>query len=252
MIESHKNTVKEEEISQFQKDSTQWWDEDGAFAPLHKLNPVRIKFIRSEIIKHYQRDPSKQLALKDLDILDIGCGGGLVCEPLTRLGGNVTGIDADSQAINVAIRHAEKQGLAITYKSTTSEELSQKKKKYDVVCALEIIEHVENPEFFIKTCVECLKPDGILLISTLNRTPKSFLMGIVAAEHLLRWVPKGTHHWSQFVKPSEIRGFLHHTEFKIRAINGINYNILKGKFNLSDEGISNNYILSAARTHSGK
>jgi len=189
MTQHTKKTVRNEEILHFQKDSAHWWDEEGAFAPLHKLNPVRIQFIRDEIFAHFNTD-----TLKDLSVLDIGCGGGLVCEPLCRLGANVTGIDADSQAITVATEHANDFGLKIAYKNTTSEEIAPQKKKYDVVCALEIVEHVENPEFFIKTCIECLKPGGLLIVSTLNRTPKSFLLGIIAAEHILGWVPKGTHH----------------------------------------------------------
>ncbi|MGB1076985.1 MAG: bifunctional 2-polyprenyl-6-hydroxyphenol methylase/3-demethylubiquinol 3-O-methyltransferase UbiG [Bdellovibrionales bacterium] len=238
-----KSTVKEQEIKHFQKDSAHWWDESGAFAPLHKLNPTRIEFIKGQILEHFKTD-----SLKNLDILDIGCGGGLVCEPLARLGANVSGIDADEQAIQVAQDHARQQGLKIDYTCTNSETICQENKKYDVVCALEIIEHVDTPDVFLKTCLECLKPNGLIIISTLNRTPQSFLLGIVAAEHILGWVPKGTHHWKQFVKPHEIRRLLAKENFSIKTINGLNYSILKKEFNLSTEDISNNYILSASTT----
>lgn len=241
MTETIKKTVKDAEISHFQKDSADWWDKNGAFAPLHKLNPTRIEFIRDEILQQHQ-------TLSKLDILDVGCGGGLVCEPLCRLGAQVTGVDADSQAISIAQQHAKGQDLNITYKNTTSDLIAKEDSKYDVVCALEIIEHVENPEYFLKTCIDCLKPNGLLIISTLNRTPQSFLLGIVAAEHILRWVPKGTHHWNQFIKPSEIRHMLHKNNIKVRSIKGINYSILNRKFNISHKDISNNYILSATKT----
>lgn len=248
MTDQTKNTVKEDEILHFQNDSNSWWDEKGAFAPLHKLNPTRMRFIIDEVKEHFSVESTcTSQTLKGLKILDVGCGGGLVCEPLSRLGGDIMGIDADEQAIEVAKSHAQSQGLDINYRNTTSDELSKESDKFDVVCALEIIEHVNDPEYFLKTCIECLKPDGLLIISTLNRTPKSFLLGIVAAEHILRWVPKNTHNWSQFIKPSEISRFVVNEGLSLTSIKGIVYSPIKCEFNLSDKDIENNYILSASK-----
>ena len=177
------SSINTQEISKFQKDSAHWWDEKGPFKPLHKMNPTRLRFIRDNILNHYKQKTDDLKAYQDLTFLDIGCGGGLLCEPFARLGGKVTGVDADEQAINVAKAHAKQGSLHITYKCTTAEDLASTKQQFDIVTALEIIEHVDNPQDFLKNCLKLVKPGGLLFVSTLNRTPKSLLLGKIAAEY---------------------------------------------------------------------
>ena len=238
------SSIDNEEIEHFAKDSDSWWDEKGSFAPLHRLNPVRLSFIKKEICKHMGRDFDNIKALKGIDILDIGCGGGLVCEPMARMGANITGVDADLNAIKVARAHAKIANLDIEYKNG---ELKDIGKKYDVVLALEIIEHVTDTSLFIEQCAKHVKPDGLLIISTLNRTAKSYALGIIAAEHILRWVPKGTHSWNKFVKPSEIAREARNHSFNAKTAKGLIFNPLKNEFSLSDNDLDVNYIISLSR-----
>ena len=184
------SSIDTQEIDNFSKDADRWWDEDGPFKPLHRLNPVRLSYIKNQVCQHFGRDVQALDAFKGLKILDVGCGGGLVCEPLARMGANVTGADADPIAIETAISHAKDSGLKIEYHNKPAEALN---KTFDAVLALEIIEHVANPQEFVNSVSNLVKPGGIAIFSTLNRNPKSFLLGIVAAEHILRWVPQGTH-----------------------------------------------------------
>ena len=234
-------TVDPEEIQAFSKDSTSWWDENGPFKPLHRLNPVRLSFIKQQICDHYGCDMKALDAFKGLKILDIGCGGGLVCEPLARLGATVTGADADTQAISVAKEHAQNQGLDITYLADAAEDIE---KCYDVVLALEIIEHVTNPHDFISTLKQRVRPGGLVIVSTLNRNPKSFLFGIIAAEYLLRWVPAGTHNWKKFIKPSELSKLLRAHKLYPHEIAGIMFDPFGAEFRLSETDIDVNYIMS--------
>ena len=238
------SSIDQQEIRHFSKDSSHWWDEKGPFAPLHKLNPVRLTFIKEEICNHFDRDFNDLNALKGLNIIDVGCGGGLVCEPLVRMGGNVTGIDADQNAVSVARDHAEKAGLKIEY---INDDIQNLDKTYDVVLALEIIEHVTDIQLFIDQCAKHLKPNGLLIMSTLNRTAKSYALGIIAAEHLLRWVPKGTHSWKKFVKPSEIAREAHKNGLLPQKIKGLIFNPLKNQFMLSDTDLDVNYLISLSR-----
>ena len=235
------NSVDQQEIQQFSKDSSHWWDESGPFAPLHRLNPTRMSYIKQQICTHYDRDVNALDALDGLDILDIGCGGGLVCESLARLGGNVTGADADAQAVEVAKVHAKESGLKIKYENKPAEDI---KKQFDVVLALEIIEHVKNPAEFVSSVSKLLKPGGLVIFSTLNRNPKSFLLGIVAAEYILRWVPKGTHSWNKFIKPSELSRYARNTGLTPQNITGLIYNPVKDVFSLSKTDIDVNYFLT--------
>lgn len=235
------STIVAEEIEHFAKDSSHWWDENGPFKPLHRLNPVRIKYIKQQICAHFNRDFDDLKALKGLKILDIGCGGGLVCEPLARLGASVTGIDADANAIEVAKNHSD---LGINYICDDAANLD---KEFDIVLALEVIEHVSDIDAFINTCAKRMKPDGIIIMSTLNRTPKSYALGIVAAEYILGWVPKGTHNWKKFVKPSEISRHARKQNLTPQNITGLIFNPLKNEFMLSETDLDVNYLISLRR-----
>lgn len=236
------SSVNQEEIRQFSKDAAYWWDENGPFKPLHRLNPTRIGYIKSQICKHFDLDEQTFQPFEGLSILDIGCGGGLVCEPMARMGGTVTGADADPVAIEVAKEHAKEGNLKITYENKPAEALD---KTYDVVLALEIIEHVDNPQDFVKNCAKLLKPGGIIIFSTLNRTAKSFALGIVAAEYIMRWVPAGTHEWKKFIRPSELSRMVRVALLYPREIKGMIYRPLSGEFVMSDTDLDVNYFLSA-------
>lgn len=233
------STVNAAEIIHFSRDSGQWWDENGPFAPLHRLNPVRIHYIREQIEAHFSCD-----GLDGYSVLDVGCGGGLVCEPLARLGATVTGTDADSQAVSVARTHARASQLNITYLNDPVEDITG---QYDIVTALEIIEHVDTPQDFVAACAARVKPGGLLVLSTLNRTPKSFLGGIIAAEYVLRWVPRGTHDWRKFVKPSALTRMLRACDMEAADLTGLHYNPLEGRFSLQRSTIDVNYLLSAVK-----
>lgn len=262
------NTVNQEEIQNFSKDSSHWWDEKGPFKPLHRLNPVRLDYIKQQICGHFDRDYKGLKTYEGLDILDIGCGGGLVCEPMARLGGTVTGIDADENAIAVATEHAAAENLDIKYLNTSSDQLLMSSpppcgdlgntkqtpaqdgsdNRYDVVLALEIIEHVDNQDLFVKNVMDLCKPDGLVILSTLNRNPKSFALGIVAAEYILGWVPKGTHNWKKFVKPSELSKMVRQHGGKPNDICGLAYNPFKDEFLLAPKDLDMNYLMSVKKT----
>ena len=241
------STVNPEEIKNFESQSQHWWDETGPFKPLHQINPHRIQFIKSEICDHFSKDPSTPSPLQSLSILDVGCGGGLVCEPLKRLGGDITGIDAGEQNISVASAHAKDMGLDIHYSHQTAEDLVESGQQFDVVLALEIVEHVQDVPLFLASLERLVKPGGLLIMSTLNRTLKSFALGIVAAEYVLRWVPKGTHQWKQFVEPAELTFHLEDLGFEPKSIKGLTYNPLKKGWSLSRD-TDVNYFLSAQKS----
>jgi 2-polyprenyl-6-hydroxyphenyl methylase/3-demethylubiquinone-9 3-methyltransferase len=236
------STVNKAEIDNFESIADQWWDVNGALKPLHKLNPTRISYIKRQICGHFERDYASFDTLDGLEILDIGCGGGLVCEPLSRLGGTITGIDAGEKAIKVAKAHAALNDLEITYKCEPSDNHDG---QYDVVLALEIIEHVDDVPSFIESVAKLIKPDGIVIFSTLNKTPKSFAMGIVAAEYILRWLPRGTHDWKKFIKPSALAKHLRNNQLKPSNITGLVYNPLTDQFSLSANDIDVNYFMAA-------
>lgn len=228
------STANAQEIHNFTSLATQWWNEDGPMKPLHALNPVRMG-----ILKRWLGGD-----VKSLKILDVGCGGGIVCEPLARMGAKVTGIDAGLENIEAARTHALESGLDIDYQCCTAE---KHKGQYDAVLALEIIEHVDDPALFIKTLVELCKPQGTIILSTLNRTPKSFALGIVAAEYILRWVPRGTHTWSKFKKPSEIMEALCTNGAKMTDMTGLTFDPLRRQFQENRQDVAVNYFICATR-----
>jgi 2-polyprenyl-6-hydroxyphenyl methylase/3-demethylubiquinone-9 3-methyltransferase len=242
------HTVDAKEIEIFAKDSSRWWDEDGPFRPLHRLNPVRLSYIKDRICDAYGCDDKSLKPYKGLSILDIGCGGGLVCEPMARLGADVTGIDADRNAIAVAAAHAAQSGLGIDYRAVSTDGLIASDRKYDVVLALEIVEHVADVERFVGHCMALCKPGGIVVFSTLNRTPKSFLLGKIAAEYILGWVPKGTHDWKKFLKPSELAGAIRRASGEVLNIEGMVFDPLKGDFKRSTRDVDVNYFIAAKKS----
>lgn len=233
------STLNEKEVNQFNQIADLWWDEKGPFKPLHVLNPCRLKFIKDHICNAFSRRSFDSLPLKGLRILDVGCGGGILCEPLARLGATVTGIDASPKAIMVAKSHAIKSGLEITYYCATIESFQES--DFDVILALEIIEHVNKPDDFIKSCVKNLKKEGLFFISTINQTWRSYLEAIIGAEYILGWVPKGTHDWANFVSPAELAALLRECDMKFIDLKGFEYKPLKGKWILG-ESLSTNYI----------
>jgi 2-polyprenyl-6-hydroxyphenyl methylase / 3-demethylubiquinone-9 3-methyltransferase len=224
-------TINPAEIEKFAKLAHAWWDEAGAFKPLHQFNPARLAWISEQIIQQHGK-------IEGLSILDVGCGGGLVCEPLARLGANVTGIDAASQNIEAAKIHAATSGLAINYQVAAAESITT---TFDVVLALEIIEHVDDVPLFCASLQKLVKPEGLLIVATLNRTAKSFALAIVGAEYVLRWLPRGTHDWRKFLKPSEI--IAHLPAMQVSASTGMVYNPLKGSWRASPD-MGSNYMLA--------
>ena len=233
------NTINKKEIDKFSKIASQWWDPNGKFKPLHNFNPIRIEYIKNSIIKHFKIKSSPK-SLEKINILDIGCGGGLLSEPMCRLGANVVGIDASKKNIEVAKFHAKKNNLKINY-TCSSPEVFKGNKKFDVVLNMEIIEHVEDINLFIKKSSQLLKKNGLMFIATLNKTLKSYLFAIIGAEYVLRWLPIGTHDWEKFVKPEDLIKISKKNNLKIENLNGFNYNILKNKWNISKNS-SVNYI----------
>ncbi|OCA06034.1 3-demethylubiquinone-9 3-O-methyltransferase [Wolbachia endosymbiont of Trichogramma pretiosum] len=228
-------TYNEDEISKFAKIADEWWNENGKFKPLHMMNPVRVSYIVEKIKE------LKKCDLKELSLLDVGCGGGILSESMARIGISVAGIDVCEKNIKAAQSHAKKVGLNIEYTHTSIEELSNDK-KYDMVLLMEVVEHVDNLEFFIKKAIDLLKPEGLIFISTINRTIKSFCLAIVGAEYILNWLPKGTHNWNKFLKPSEIANHLRENNVTLQDITGMEYNVIKREWNLT-KGVDVNYIL---------
>lgn len=235
------------ELAKFSALADEWWDERGSFAPLHKLNPARLAFLRDGILGHFGRDGQRARPLEGLRLLDIGCGGGLVCEPLARLGAQVTGLDPAERNLAVARLHAERSGLAIDYRVGTAEALAAAGERFDVVLALEVVEHVADPPGFVAACAALVEGDGLLGFSTLNRTPKAFALAILGAEYLLRWLPRGTHDWRRFVRPSELAGWLRPQGFEIVALAGLGYSLLTDRWQVTRD-LDVNYLALARRS----
>ena len=232
-------TINKEEIDKFSKIAEEWWDPEGKFKPLHIFNPLRIKYIKDSIIKHF-KIKKKKLPLSGLKILDIGCGGGLIAEPMSRLGANITGIDASEKNIKIAKAHLKKNKLKINYKCASPENLNQKE-NFDVILNLEIIEHVEDVELFLEKSSKLLKKDGLMFVATINKTLKSYFFAIIGAEYILRWLPIGTHEWEKFVEPSKLILLGEQNQLKLKKIDGIKFDIISNHWKLSKDK-SINYI----------
>ena len=235
------NSINKKEIEKFSKIASEWWNPEGKFKPLHKFNPIRIKYIKENIINNFKLK-NKNTPLAGINILDIGCGGGLLSEPMCRLGARVTGIDASNKNIEIAKLHSKKNNLKINYLCSSPENINLKK-KFDVVLNMEIVEHVEDLNFFLKKSSLLLKKNGLMFIATINKTLKSYIFAIVGAEYILRWLPIGTHEWNRFVKPKELIEIGKESNLKLIEINGVNLNILKNKWIISKDD-SVNYITS--------
>ena len=233
------NTINKKEIEKFSKMASEWWDPQGKFKPLHKFNPIRIKYIKDCIIEHFNINKKEQ-PLKNLEILDIGCGGGLLSEPISRMGAKVTGIDASIKNIHIAKFHSKKNKLKINYVCSSPEKL-EVKKKFDVVLNMEIVEHVENVDYFIQQSSKFLKKNGLMFIATINKTLKSYLFAIIGAEYVLRWLPIGTHDWEKFVEPKKLIKFAEKNNLSLIKIDGVKFNPIVNEWRISKDK-SINYI----------
>ena len=234
-------TINKEEIQKFSKLADEWWDVNGKFKPLHMFNPIRIEYILEEISKHFKLNRNKELLLKNFEILDIGCGGGLISEPMARLGGNITGIDASEKNIKIASLHSKENNLKITYLNKSPEQLDEKE-KFDIILNLEIVEHVDNLDLYLKSCYKLLKKNGLMFTATINRTFASYIKAIIGAEYILRWLPIGTHDWNKFIKPEEMQKKLTDKKFLTNNIKGLEFNPIFNKWKKS-ENLSVNYII---------
>ena len=239
-------TINKEEIQKFSKLADEWWDVNGKFKPLHMFNPIRIEYITDKIKQHFKINAGNLNYLKGLNILDIGCGGGLISEPMARLGGRVTGIDASEKNIKVAKIHAKKNELKINYLNKSPEEL-ENKDKFDIILNLEIVEHVDNVGLYIESCYNLLKKDGLMFTATLNRSFMSYLKAIIGAEYIMRWLPIGTHDWNKFLKPEELEKQLQDKKFSMVEIKGLEFNPLLNKWRKSNN-LSVNYIIASSKS----
>ena len=233
------NTINKKEIEKFSKIAEEWWNPEGKFKPLHKFNPIRISYIKDNIIKTFGLK-KKNKPLEKIKILDVGCGGGLLSEPMTRLGAEVVGIDASNKNITIAKLHAKKNNLDIKYICASPEALNNRS-KFDVILNMEIVEHVDDINFFLKSCSNLLKKDGLMFVATLNKTLRSYFFAILGAEYILRWLPIGTHEWEKFVKPEDLINILKKNNLKLDRLDGMKFNPIKNEWNISyDKSV--NYI----------
>ena len=233
------SSVNKIEIEKFSNMADEWWDPHGKFKPLHKFNPIRIKYIKENIIRQF-KIKNKNKPLSGINILDIGCGGGLLSEPMCRLGANVTGIDASTKNVKISKLHAKKDNLKINYICSSPEKLKISK-KFDVILNMEIVEHVEDISFFLKSCSKLLNKNGLMFVATINKTLKSYVFAIVGAEYVLRWLPIGTHDWEKFVKPEELKEILSKNNMSLKKLDGMHFNILKDEWSVTND-LSVNYI----------
>ncbi|MBB3983784.1 2-polyprenyl-6-hydroxyphenyl methylase/3-demethylubiquinone-9 3-methyltransferase [Sagittula marina] len=240
-------TVDAHEIAKFEAMAAEWWDPNGKFKPLHMMNPVRLDYITTQIAGEFDRDLTSQRPFEGLRILDIGCGGGLLCEPMARLGADIVGVDAAERNIPVAEAHARQSGLDIDYRFTTAEAMAAAGEQFDAVLNMEVVEHVADPLAYLTACRQLLKPGGLHLCSTINRNPKSFAMAIVGAEYVMRWLPKGTHEWSKFITPEELYDLMTRAGMTPVDRKGYVFNPVSWKWSISDRDLSVNYVTAALK-----
>ena len=243
--ENGRVTIDPEEIAKFTAMAADWWNPKGQFKPLHKFNPVRLAYIRDRLCRHFDRNPHADKPLTGLRILDIGCGGGLLSEPMARLGADIVGADAAEANIKTALVHAEDQGLEIDYRAITAEQLNQAGEKFDAILNMEVIEHVAAPEVFMAECAAMLKPQGLMFLATLNRTMKSFALAIVGAEYVLRWLPRGTHDWQKFITPHELEVMAAKAGLDTLSSTGVSFNPMLDKWRQTGD-MSVNYMAVVA------
>ncbi len=240
-------SVDEAEIAKFEAMAAEWWDPNGKFKPLHQMNPCRLGYVIDQICTEFNRDMKAATPLSGLRLLDIGCGGGLLSEPMARLGADVVGADAAERNIPVAKLHAEQSGLTIDYRHTTAEALAETGEQFDVVLNMEVVEHVADPQVYLRTCHNLLRPGGLMICSTLNRNPKSYAMAIVGAEQIMRWLPKGTHDWSKFITPHELFEMLSQAGLNPVDRKGFVFNPIRWSWSISDRDLSVNYVTASIR-----
>jgi 2-polyprenyl-6-hydroxyphenyl methylase/3-demethylubiquinone-9 3-methyltransferase len=241
------STINPAEVAKFEAMAADWWDPTGKFKPLHLMNPCRLDYITTQIAAEFDRDLKQPLPFTGLRLLDIGCGGGLLSEPMARLGATVIGADAAPRNIPVASRHAQQSGLTIDYRHTTAEDLTAAGERFDVVLNMEVVEHVQDPLTYLTACHDLLKPGGLMICSTLNRNPKSFLMAIIGAEWVMRWLPKGTHDWSKFITPDELYDLIRRAGLDPVDRKGMIFNPVSWAWSLSDRDLSVNYVTASIR-----
>ncbi len=240
-------TVDPQEIAKFEAMAAEWWDPNGKFKPLHMLNPCRLDYIVDQVSAEFTRDPRSPKPFEGLRLLDIGCGGGLLCEPMARLGAEVIGADAAERNIPVAQVHAEQSGLEIDYRHTTAEAMAANGEQFDVVLNMEVVEHVADPLAYLTACQRLLKPGGLMICSTINRNPKSYMMAIIGAEHVMRWLPKGTHEWSKFITPDELFELIEKAGLRPEDRKGFVFNPLGWSWSISHKDLSVNYVTASVK-----
>lgn len=240
-------TVDPAEIAKFEAMAAEWWDLEGKFKPLHMLNPTRLDYITRQVASEFDRDLTGNAPFAGLRILDIGCGGGLLCEPMARLGADIVGADAAAGNIPVAQIHAEQSGLVVDYRHTTAEDMAAAGEQFDVVLNMEVVEHVADPLAFLTACRQLLKPEGLHICSTINRNPKSFAMAIVGAEFIMRWLPKGTHEWNKFITPDELFSLLENAGLNPVDRKGFKFDFLGWSWSISEKDLSVNYVTAALK-----
>ncbi len=249
---THTSTIDPAEVAKFEAMAAEWWDPNGKFKPLHMLNPCRLDYINTQIAVEFDRDLSQAKPFEGLRILDIGCGGGLLSEPMARLGAQIVGADAAARNIPVAQMHAEQAGLTIDYRHTTAEDLVNDGEQFDVVLNMEVVEHVADPLNFLTTCQALLKPNGMMICSTLNRNAKSFAMAIIGAEWVMRWLPKGTHDWAKFITPEELFALLRQAGLDPVDRKGLVFNPLGWSWSLSSRDLSCNYVTTSIKPNAAQ